>query len=386
MVASAVQPSVDWREEFWDFENRIYLDCANQGPFPKTTIRAVEEALALKKYPERLSNEFYFELPRQTRARLAQLIGAQPEEVALATGASGGVNVVARGLDWKRGDEILLPAREFPANYYPWMQLQHRGVQVREVNPSDGRFVTAGDLVAQFSERTRLVAASLVRYDNASRLDAARLGAACHERGILLFLDASQAVGSLAFKVGELHCDFLTCCGYKWLLSPYGTGFFWVRPELMEELAVGDVNWMNVEGAENFNQLPLEGWRLVSGAQRWDPPEVSSFLNLSAMKASVEFLLEVGVGTIEQHARGLSNYLVEKLPRDRCVLRSPAEPARRGVYVCVAARTVEKTRQLWQALRERNIYVSLRQDALRIGPNIYNREWEIDRLLEVLTE
>ena len=142
---------------------------------------------------------------------------------------------------------------------------------------------------------------------------------------------------------------------------------------------------MSVEGAVNFNQLPREGWRLAPGAMRWDAPETANFLNLSAMKASVEFLLRIGVENIERHAQSLCNMLVERLPRDRCVLRSPREAERRGTFVCVAARTTEKTRELWESLRKKNIYVSLRQDTLRASPNIYNREWEIDRLLEALT-
>lgn len=386
----------DWREEFADFsapggpapggDNRIYLDCAAQGPFPRATVRAVEQALELKKFPERISTEIYFEYPQKTREALARLIGARPEEIALTTGASDGTNAVARGLAWQPGDEILLPAGEFPANYYPWKHLERRGVRVREAPASDARFVTADDLLAQLNERTRLVAASYVSYSSSNRLDLARLGAACRERGIRLFVDASQAVGAVAFSVQELQCDFLTAAGYKWLFSPYGTGFFFIRRELIEELEVGDIRWLAVEGAENFNRLPRENWRLVTEARRWDAAEVSNFLNLAAMRASVEFLLEVGVAEIERHCAGLCEYLIERLPRDRCVLRSPRQAARRGPFVCVAARTAEKTAALWQQLREKNIYVSLRQDALRVAPNIYNREWEVDRLLSVLAE
>jgi len=378
-------PAVDWREEFGDFENRIYLDCANHGPFPKVTIRAVEQALELKKYPERLTPEYYFELPEQTRAAIARLIGARPTEIALTTGASDGINAVANGLDFRPGDEIVLPAREFPANYYPWKYLERRGVRVREVVPR-AWFVTTDDLLASSSERTRLVAASYVTYDTANRLDVARLCQTCRARGIYTLLDASQACGAIAFDVKEIGCDFLVSCGYKWLLSPYGTGFFHIREELIEKLELQNIRWMAVRGAVDFNRLPREGWQLEPDARRWDVAEVSNFINLSAMKASVEFLLRVGVAEIERHAVGLCEQVIRQLPRDRCVLRCPAERERRGTFVTVAARTPERTRALWEQLREQNIFVSLREDALRIGPNIYNRPWEIDRLLAVLTD
>ncbi|MFQ5817007.1 MAG: aminotransferase class V-fold PLP-dependent enzyme [Terriglobia bacterium] len=377
---------MDWREEFWDLENRIFLDCANQGPFPKVTLRALQQALELKKYPERLTNEYYFELPAATRAALARLIGAQPTEIALTSGASDGVNAVATGLAFTPGDEILLPQREFPANYYPWKHLERHGVQVREVAPAAGSFVTADDLLAALSERTRLVAASSVTYDTASRLDAARLCAECRHRGIYTFLDASQAVGSLPLDVKQLGCDFLTSCGYKWLLSPYGTGFFYLREELIEKLEVHAIRWMAVEGAMNFNRLPRAGWKLEPDARRWDIAEVSNFINLSAMQASVEFLLRVGVENIERHAVALCQQVIRQLPRDRARLKSPREPERRGAFVVVAARSPERTRALWERLRAEKIFVSLREDGLRVAPHIYNREWEIDRLLAVLTE
>ncbi len=112
------EEALDWREEFWGMDERVFLDCANQGPFPRATIRAVEQALELKKYPERLTAEHYFELPQQARTGLAKLIGARPSEIALTNGAADGINAVANGLEWKAGDEIVLPAREFPSNYF----------------------------------------------------------------------------------------------------------------------------------------------------------------------------------------------------------------------------------------------------------------------------
>ncbi|MCH6553946.1 MAG: aminotransferase class V-fold PLP-dependent enzyme [Acidobacteria bacterium] len=190
------EQAVDWREEFVGMDERVFLDCANQGPFPRATIRAVEQALELKKYPERLTAEHYFELPQQARTGLAKLIGAEPGEIALTNGASDGINAVANGLEWKAGDEIVLPAREFPANYFPWKHLEERGVRVREVEPADGRFVAADDLVAALTEKTRLVAASYVGYADSNRIDLARVGQACRARGIPLVVDASQAVGA----------------------------------------------------------------------------------------------------------------------------------------------------------------------------------------------
>lgn len=375
----------DFREEFFDQEGRIYLNCAGQAPLPRAAVRAILEALEWQKFPERLTHELYADLPDQTRALLAELIGADPHEIAITNGASDGVNAVARGLDWRPGDEIVLPAGEFPANYYPWKWLERRGVRIVEVQPST-RFVSVEDLLAALGPRTRLLALSWVNYSSALRLDLARLAEACREGGVHLFVDGSQAVGAIPFDVKQLGVSFLAVAGYKWLLGPYGTGFFYVREDLTEQLEVNRIYWQALEGAFDFSRLPRDGAKLRPGARRWDASETASFANLAGLRASVEFLLRVGVERIEQHTRELVCHLVEHLPRDRCVLASPAEDSQRGTFVCVAARTPEATQGLWQKLQERKIFVALRENALRIAPHLYNSAREIDQLLDVLGE
>ena len=375
----------DYRAAFYDFEDWIYLDAANHGPMPRASVKAAQEALELKKFPHRLTNDFYFDLPDQVRNLLAQLIAAQPDEIALTNGASDGTKAVSVSLGLQPGDEIVIVEGEFPSNYYTWRNWESRGVTVHRASPR-GRFLAAEDILAELSARTRLVTLSWVHFSNGNRVDIARIGQECHRVGAALLVDGSQAVGAIPFRVAELECDFLTCCGYKWLLSPYGTGFFWVRRDWIERLPVREVYWQAIEGARNFNTLPGEDWKLAPGARRWDSAETANFFNLSAMKASLEFLLRVGVETIYRHSRALLDYLLGHLPRDRCVMASPKEPDRRGTFLSVCARSPEKTQALWQKLQQQKIYVSLRENGLRIGPHLYNVERDIDRLLTVLGE
>jgi len=375
----------DYRAEFYDFEDWIYLDAANQGPMPRASVKAVQEALELKKFPQRLTNDFYFDFPDEVRRLLAELIGAKPQEIALTNGASDGTNAVSASMALAPGDEIVIAEGEFPSNYYTWRNWEARGVRVRRAR-ARGQFLTADDVLAELSGKTRLVALSWVHFSNGNRLDIARIGRECRRADARLLVDASQAVGGIAFAVADLECDFLTCCGYKWLLSPYGTGFFWVREDWIERLPLREVYWQAIEGARNFNTLPREGWQLAPGARRWDSAETANFFNLAAMKASVEFLLRVGVEKIYRHCRSLLDYLVEHLPHDRCALKSPRDANQRGNFLAVAGRSPEKTQALWEKLQEQKIYVSLRENGLRIGPHLYNVERHIDRLLAVLGE
>src|SRR5713226_7860141 len=183
---------MDWRTEWFEFEDVTYLNAAGQSPLPRISVRAVQAALEWKKYPHQLSDSAYFELPNRIRALVARLIGGQPEEIALTTGASGGLAAVAAGLDWKPEDEVLLARGEFPAHFSTWMPLGDAGrLRVRVIEPY-GRFLTAEDFIAHIGPRTRLVSTSLVRFDDGARLDATRLAGACHSAGAYLLLAVRQ--------------------------------------------------------------------------------------------------------------------------------------------------------------------------------------------------
>jgi selenocysteine lyase/cysteine desulfurase len=376
---------MDWRNEFADFADVAYLNVSTQGPVPLVSARALQTALGWKKSPQTIPMETYFGLPDRIRALLARLLNAAPEEIALTTGASSGLLAAAHAIAWKSGDEILMARGEFPAHPATWMPLAEReSLQVKVVAPA-GRFLTADDLIAQLSPRTRLVSVSLVRFDDASLLNAQCLTTECRRRGVLVLLDVSQCAGAMPMDVRTFGADFMVCAGYKWLLSPYGTGFFWVRSELIDQLRPGPLYWMAVEGAANFHSLPLTGMKPAKGARRWDSPETASFFNLAAMEASLEFLLRAGVENIWAHNRALLDSLIERLPRDTCVLASPSEAAARGPYLCFAARSAEKTQALYQKLSAEKVIVALRENAIRVAPHLYNTPRDMDRLISVIS-
>ena len=173
--------------------------------------------------------------------------------------------------------------------------------------------------------------------------------------------------------------------GYKWLLGPYGAGFFWIASEWIERLPLGAVYFMALEGARDFHALPSENFEPVPGARRWDSPETANFTNLAAFDSSLNLLLGIGLDAVARHVDGLVCELIERLPRDRCVLASPEERVRRGPYVCVSARKRDQTMALYQKVRAAQIHVSLRDNALRIAPYLYNTPEDISRLIGVLS-
>ena len=374
----------DWRKEWFEIDDATYLNTAAHAVIPRVALRAVQTSIEANKFPHHVEDAVFFEAPVRIRTSLSKLIGAKPEEIALTTGASTGVAAVAQLLRWKPGDEVITAKGEFPLQYATWKPMEERvGVKFKIVAPRD-RFITADDLIAAITPRTRVVSVSHVRYDDGSLLDAARVAAACHAQGALLLLDVSQSCGAVPMDVHEIGADFLVAAGYKWLLSPYGTGFFWAKREHLNMALPGPFYW-TAQGTDSFFELNFVDPKPSTGAKRWDAAEAATYFNfnLAAMNASVDFVLRVGPELVLEHNRKLIEFLIEGLP-EGCVPASPPDSVQRGPYACFAAGTPEKTAELYQKLQREKIIVSLREGRIRVSPHLFNSERDIDRLISVV--
>jgi cysteine desulfurase / selenocysteine lyase len=385
-MATATTPTqTDWRQEWFEIEDATYLNLAGQSPMPKVAHRAVMAALELKKFPQRIPDSAFFDVPNQLRASIAKLIGAKPEEIALTSGASTGMSAVAFGLRWQPGDEVITAKGEFPLQYTTWKPMEEReGIKLKVVAPRE-RFLTSDDVIAALTTKTRLVSISHVRFDDASMLDASRIAAACHAQGALFLLDVSQSCGGVPMDVASLGADFLISAGYKWLLGPFGTGFFWAKSEHIANMRPGPFYWMATGGADNFAALSFNDPKPGPDSKRWDAAETANYLNHAALNASVDFVLRAGPATVAEHNRKLIDFMFERLPKDRCVPASPLDAAKRGPYGCFAARRPENTAALYERLRKENVIVSLREGNIRVSPYLYNTKRDIDRLISVIT-
>jgi selenocysteine lyase/cysteine desulfurase len=386
MATTTTLPRTDWRQEWFDNEEATYLNLAGQSPMPKVAVRAVQAAIEWKKFPQRIPDTAFFDVPNRIRASIAKLINAQPDDIALTSGASTGMSAIAYGLDWSPGDEVLTAIREFPLQYATWKPMEEReDIKVIVISPRE-RFLTADDVIAALTPRTRVVSLSLVRFDNGALLDAARIAAACHAQGVLLALDASQACGAVPIDVQALGADFLVSAGYKFLLGPFGTGFFWAKPEHMANMRPGPFYWMAAKGiGSNFADMNFADPKPAPRGRRWDAAETANYFNHAALDASIEFVLQATPAAVRQHCHNLIEQLYERLPKDRCAPASPLDPAQRGPYGCFAARTPEKTAALYDRLRKQNIIVSLREGNIRVSPYLFNNERDVDRLISVIT-
>jgi cysteine desulfurase/selenocysteine lyase len=369
----------DYAHEFFDFGPVTYLNCAYHGPFPRVTAERIRQAIELETNPARLEASHFFELRERIRTRLARLTGAKPDEIALVASATQGIGNVATGLEFRPGDEVVISSANFPSNLFTWINLRRIGVHVHVLKPSRG-YLALEEVAAVMNSRTRVLALDWVNYSTGVRTDLAAFGELAHRHGAIFVADATQGVGAIELDLAASPVDVLTAAAYKWLLAPYGTGFLYLRPEVLNQIDLKVVSWLSVEGAEDFDALPSEEFSVSKTARRFD---ILAFINMFGLEASLEFLEGIGVRTVNEHCTRLLDRLAEGLRLRGYTLSAAADPPRRSTILCFSAPSPKATAALYEKLKSEKIAVSLRHDMIRVSPHLYNGEADIDRLLEM---
>lgn len=373
-------------EEFpWSTRGeRTYLNNASTGPLPARTVAAVTEFTALRAEPWRISEELQFGTLVRTRELVARLIGSAPSEIAVMVNTSYGLNLAARALPFEAGDVVLTFDREFPANVYPWMALEEDGgVLLRRIPCTEDGLPDEAALLRGLDEipRVRAVSVSWVQFASGYRVDLERIGRACRERDIFLVVDAIQGLGAEPLDVRACSIDILACGAQKWLLSPWGTGFVYVRDELVHTLQPNAVGWMAVQGSDDFRTLVDYDLTWRTDARRFEVITLP-FQEFAGMNASLELLLELGAERVTRHIRGLADLIVGWAgSRPGVRLVTPAEGARRAGIVAVAPSNPAAASE---RLTSAGISHSLREGAIRLSPHCYNTQAEVERALAVL--
>jgi cysteine desulfurase / selenocysteine lyase len=356
----------------------IYLNCASTGPLPRRTVEAVNRFTELRATPHRISHEMQFGTLTRSRELLAKLIGATPAEIGLATNTGFGINVAAWSLPLKQGDVVVGSRQEFPANVYPWMAAaKQRGFEFRMIaEPSQEAL-----LEAMRAPGVKAVAISWVEFASGYRFDLAGIGAECRKRGIYFVVDAIQGLGPLTLDVRACHVDIAASGGQKWLMSPWGTGFTYVRRDLIASLEPGFVSWMGVRGSDDFAKLADYDLTWRGDARRFEFITLP-FQEFAGMNASLELIFELGVEAVVAHTQSLTDRIVGWADARGFETLTPPDAGRRaGIVALRLPDSAEKSRKLQEA----GIAHSLREGAIRLAPYFFNTAAEIDRALSVLS-
>jgi selenocysteine lyase/cysteine desulfurase len=367
-------------EEFPWTADAVFLNAAGIGPLPERTRRVVAEWSAYKAAPHTIPDRLLASTLHEARGVAARLINADPAEIALSTNTSFGLNLAARALPLEPGDVVLVSDKEFPANVYPWMALRDRGITFELAPVTAEGWPDEAYLVERLRDvRVRVLAVSLTQFANGYTVDLARLSAATRECGAFLVVDAIQALGQMPVDVRATPVDVLSSGAQKWLLSPWGSGFTYVRRELIAGLAPHDVGWMAFEGTDDFTRLTRYDPTLRADARRFELVTLP-FHDLAGMSASVGLLLEVGIDRIREHLCTVTAPVLEWARRRGIALASPSG-ARSSAIVCVP---LPDAPAAFRALRAAGVTATVREGAVRLSPHLYNTADELVRVTDVL--
>ncbi len=345
----------NFRKEFPITNNFIYLDHAGVSP---VSLRVKNETV---KFLAQASGESGFDYNswgvriEEIRASCAELIGADADEIAFVKNTSHGISIVASGLDWKQGDNVLVFEKEFSSNIYPWLNLKDRGVEVRFIPLRDERILFE-DIEDLIDCRTRLITMSSVQSVNGFMIDLKKLGQICKSKGILFFVDAIQSLGAVPIDVKEINADFLSADGHKWLLAPEGIGIFYCKKELASNIKPNLVGWKSVENDHNFESFEF---KLKNNTLRFEEGTFNT-IGIYGLGAAVDLLLEIGVDNIEKRIHELGDLIISEAEKRGFTLKTPKNSDERGGIVSFAGDFAPK--EMAEKLFEQNIAVNYRCD------------------------
>ena len=309
------------------------------------------------------------------RAGLASLLNAAEDEIAVIRNTTEAIGLVAEGIDWREGDNVVVPACEFPSNLLPWRNLKSRGVEVREVKAADERLDPAAVRDACDS-RTRLVAASWVGYATGWRNDPADLCSIAHDAGARFLLDAIQGLGVLPLDVRDVPIDFLAADGHKWLLGPEGAGVLYVRGDRLGDLRPLLVGWNSVAEAGDYGAATLT---LKETAARYEGGTYATAC-AAGLAASLELLADVPVADRERRLLSLTSRLTDGLRSAGCEIASDRSAGRGSGIVAFAPPGGDGDACAKRLLAD-GVVVCVRHGRVRAAPHVYTSDEEVDRLL-----
>jgi selenocysteine lyase/cysteine desulfurase len=358
-----------------------YLNHASVAALPNPVVAAMDHYLREQALRGGQALQDWDQQLEEIRKLAARLIGAHRDEIVFTNSVSHGLNLVAAGLDWQANDNLICAETEFPANVYPWLNLQRRGVEVRFA-PAHANRILLKDLVALMDTRTRLVAISFVEFGTGYRNDLAAIAEACRKRGICLCVDGIQGLGALQFDVRQIPVDFLATHAAKWMLGPIGAGFCYISRQQLARLEPVMTGWRSVEDRDNYFRYDSP---LRQSGERFEPGSLNA-VGLVGMAAGIDLLCSLGLDTIEARILGLIDHLIHGLQARGCTITSPiAHRGERSGIICFQHPELPAS-AIGERLIAADVIVSVRGDIVRVSPHFYNTEADLGRLLAVLDE
>jgi cysteine desulfurase/selenocysteine lyase len=376
-LSPPVQPLCDrYRCEFPVAAELLYLNHAAVAPLCRPAAEAMQRLTGDVCRFGSLHYDHWLEAYSGLRRAAAALINASPEEIAIVKNTSEGIATVALGIDWQPGDRIIAFKEEFPANYYPWLRLERRGVRLTWLSIYDSL-----ETIAQAIPGARLLAISFVNYLSGFRADLRSIGKLCSAHGCFFFVDAIQGLGAIPLDVEACRIDALAADGHKWLLGPEGNGILYIRRQWLDRIEPVEFGWTN---PANYADYASRDMTLRSDAGRYECGTLNT-VGCFGLRASIEFLLQVGIREISAAVDSLASRLEAGLRAKGCQVMVPRTPDTGSGIVSFRHPAID-SRALVSRFREHRIAVAPRQGWVRTSPHFYISPEDIRALLDLIPE
>jgi cysteine desulfurase / selenocysteine lyase len=359
-------------------EKYIYLNNAAIAPIALNVKQQIVKCLENYTCSGIVCNKEYLDLVGETRKLSARLINSKPSEITFVKNTTQGILIAANGIRWRKGDNVLIPENEFPANVFPWLNLSKRGVETRFIPVKDGKFGTE-DFMPYIDKRTRALSVSAVSYANGFRCNLEDIGSLCRENEIFFVVDAIQALGAIDLDVKKVGIDLLAADAHKWLLGPQGLGISYISEFFLEELDVENLGYKSMINEDEYRNHII---RLKSDASRFEEGTLN-IMGIVGLKASLEMLLAIGIPAIEDRLLELNDVLINNLKERNYTITSPSERDERSGILSFFHDKIP-TAAIHNDLIKATVVCAQRDGAIRVSPHYYNNHQDLRGFLNAL--
>ncbi len=383
MTIEALHANEELRQrEFPVTREKVFVAHGGICPIPRRVAEAVAEYARHSTWGDQETLAPAFAMQR-TRQMAARLLGADPAEVALVGPTSLALSLIASGLKFAPGENIIACRDDYPSNVYPWMALGEQGIEVRLIETPEIGAVQPEDVLRLTDDRTRLVALPSCHYSTGFRIDHETIGSELRRRGVLFCLDAIQTVGAFPTLAG--HVDFMAADSHKWMLGPCAAGLLYVRRELQETLRPPIHGWHNIDCPDFVARDEI---RFKPDARRYEVGS-ANLLGLVGLHAALELMAEIGIDNIARELLRKRNWLAPALQEKGYEVAHAKASEKNRSGVVSFHRADEDMEALHAKLADAGIMASVRADRkgrkrLRLSPHYYNTDAEMRRILELL--
>lgn len=372
------QDILNFRKNFKAYEKCTYLNHAAISPISELIINETNKFLNLRSMPPVDIIDEFFSRKDEFKSLIKNLINAESEKnIAFTTNTSEGLNIIANGMDFKRGDHIILFKGEFPANLYPFLKLEKKGVIIDWVEPDKNHIISINDIEKKITKKTKLLSISFVQFLTGFKAEIKQIGKLCNENNIIFVVDGIQGLGVNKIDVKESFIDVLSTGGHKWLMWKMGTGFTYFSSKILEKIYPSTLSWLSVKDSWNFSDIKLD---LIESAEKFEyatPNAEGIFTSYVMLKEFLNF----GINQINKRILNLNNILIKGLKDLKYEIISPLKDNYKSTIISFSCNDCDK---IFNRLKQNNIHISLREGYLRVSPHFSNNEADINKLLSYL--